>query len=167
MKRILFLLAFLTFSVTSLFAQQKVTGKVVDGGNEPVIGAQVRWKETKEATITAVDGTFSIAPSEQTRTLVVSFIGYKTKQLTLSEGQTQVSIKMEDDAQNLDEVVVVGYGLQKKAALTGSVETIKAEDLPHEPNWGRLLTASPADRLPVLPMPGRDWWSASSAGLPP
>nr|MCR5471672.1 SusC/RagA family TonB-linked outer membrane protein [Prevotella sp.] len=129
MKRILFLLAFLTFSVTTLFAQQKVTGKVVDGGNEPVIGAQVRWKETKEATTTAVDGTFSIAPSEQTRTLVVSFIGYKTKQLTLSEGQTQVSIKMEDDAQNLDEVVVVGYGLQKKAALTGSVETIKAEDL--------------------------------------
>lgn len=129
MKRILFLLAFLTFSFTTLFAQQKVTGKVVDGGNEPVIGAQVRWKETKEATTTAVDGTFSIAPSEQTRTLVISFIGYKTKQLTLSEGQTQVSIKMEDDAQNLDEVVVVGYGLQKKAALTGSVETIKAEDL--------------------------------------
>ena len=88
MKRILFLLSFLTLTATTLLAQQKVEGKVVDGGNEPVIGAQVRWKDTQVATITSVDGTFSLAPSEQTLTLVVSFIGYKSKQVTVGEGKT-------------------------------------------------------------------------------
>jgi len=110
-------------------AQSKLTGTVTDKGGEPVIGAQVRWKDTKMATVTAADGTYSIARSTESQTLVVSYIGYKTRQIAIGATQQKADVRMDDDAQSLDELVVVGYGIQKKSSLTGSVETIKAEDL--------------------------------------
>lgn len=102
-------------------------GRVIDSGGEAVIGAQVRWKDTKSATITNTDGFFTI-PYDKVGKLVVSFVGYKSKEITVQPGH-DITVRMEDDAQNLDELVVVGYGLQKKSSITGSVETIKAEDL--------------------------------------
>lgn len=108
--------------------QSVVKGKVVDHGGEPVIGAQVRWKNTKMLTITAVDGTFSIAPSKESTTLTVSSIGYKTKEIDARTAKN-IAVTLDDDAQTLDEFVVVGYGVQKKSAITGSMETVKAEDL--------------------------------------
>ncbi len=104
-----------------------VKGKVVDSGGEPVIGAQVRWKDTKLATVTNADGEFTIPRDARAKSLLVSYIGYKTKEVAPASGP--VSVTMEDDAQSLDELVVVGYGIQKKSSITGSVETVKAEDL--------------------------------------
>ncbi len=131
-KRVLLLVAAMLSMATAMSAQtttDKVTGKVVDSGGEPVIGAQIRWKDTKEIAITDVDGTFSINPSDASKTLTISSIGYKSKTLNVDKQRKGLSIILEDDAQTLDELVVVGYGIQKKSSLTGSVETVKAEDL--------------------------------------
>lgn len=106
-----------------------VKGTVLDAGGEPLIGAQVRWKDTKSVAVTDVDGNFSISRSSETEIISVSYIGYKTKELKVGVAQNVVTITLEDDAQSLDEVVTVGYGVQKKSSLTGSVETVKAEDL--------------------------------------
>ena len=102
-------------------------GKVVDRGGETVIGAHVKWKGDKLGAVTDINGTFSI-PETGTE-LVISFLGYKTQTIKIRPGQKNLIVTLEDDAQDLDELVVVGYGTQKKAALTGSIETIKREDL--------------------------------------
>ena len=102
-------------------------GKVVDQGGETVIGAHVKWKGDKTGAVTDLDGMFSI-PEKGTE-LVISFLGYKTQTIKVRPGQRDLVIRLEDDAQDLDEIVVIGYGTQKKAALTSSIETIKREDL--------------------------------------
>lgn len=102
-------------------------GKVIDRGGETVIGAHVRWKNDKAAAVTDLDGNFIIP--ETGSELVVSFLGYKTQYVKVKPGQKDLVIRLEDDAQELDELVVVGYGTQKKSSLTGSIETIKSEDL--------------------------------------
>ncbi|WP_276894403.1 SusC/RagA family TonB-linked outer membrane protein, partial [Hallella bergensis] len=122
------LLIFLALAINALAQSgNMVKGTVVDNGGEPVIGAQVRWKDTKVITVTNIDGEFSIPRDTKVKTLVISYIGYKTQELTVKGSTVQVT--MEDDAQSLDELVVVGYGIQKKSSITGSVETVKAEDL--------------------------------------
>ncbi len=122
------LLTLLALATTALAqTADQIKGTVIDGGGEPVIGAQVRWKDTKVVTVTNVDGEFTIPRNAKTQSLVISYIGYKTKELVVKSSPVQV--KMEDDAQSLDELVVVGYGIQKKSSITGSVETVKAEDL--------------------------------------
>jgi TonB-linked SusC/RagA family outer membrane protein len=104
-------------------------GNVADSGGEPLIGAQIKWLDTSVATITDSDGNFSITRPGKSTTLVVSYIGYKTKNITVKPGEASVNVTLEDDAQCLDEFVVVGYGIQKKSSVTGSIETVKAEDL--------------------------------------
>lgn len=118
----------LTFMWVCQFAnaQDFVKGKVIDQAGEPVTGAYVRWKDTKIGASTDVDGNFSI-PAHQGK-LVISFLGYKTKEVSAQSGK-QIEVKLEEDAQHLDEFVVIGYGLQKKSSITGSIETIKADDL--------------------------------------
>lgn len=107
-------------------AQTMVQGKVIDQGGEPITGANVRWLDTKIAAITDVNGNFSI-PMHKGK-LVVSFLGYKTQEVNVQQGK-KLEIKMDEDAQKLDEFVVVGYGIQKKSSITGSIETIKSTDL--------------------------------------
>lgn len=129
MKRYFSILILLFCVATGISAQELLKGKVVDTSNEPIIGAQVRWDESTTGTVTNIDGEFLLPVSAQKKALVVSFIGYSTSKTQIPEGQTNVVVTLKVDAQNLDELVVVGYGVQKKANLTGSVETIKAEDL--------------------------------------
>lgn len=130
MKRILSILLGIWCMTISLSAQTSLLkGRVLDRGGEPVIGAHVKWNEDKTGVVTDLDGNFAIARGQKADELVVSFMGYKTVRVKIKAAQSSVSITMEDDAQDLDELVIVGYGTQKKAALTGSVETIKAEDL--------------------------------------
>ncbi len=130
MKRILSILLSIWCMTISLSAQTSLLkGRVLDRGGEPVIGAHVKWNEDKTGVVTDLDGNFAIARGQKSDELVVSFMGYKTVRVKIKAAQSSVSITMEDDAQDLDELVIVGYGTQKKAALTGSVETIKAEDL--------------------------------------
>lgn len=107
-------------------AQTKVTGTVSDA-NGPIPGANVNLKGTKTGVSTSFDGTYSIdAPSNGI--LVFSFIGLKNKEIALN-GQTQVNVKLEEDAGILKEVVVIGYGTQRKEAVTGSVASIGGNEL--------------------------------------
>lgn len=97
----------------------KVSGTIVDDNNEPIIGANVSIKGTTTGTITDVDGKFSIEASPG-MTMLVSYIGYTTKEITVGN-QTVYNIKLQEDTQALDEVVVIGYGTLNRQAITGSV----------------------------------------------
>ncbi|WP_426670558.1 SusC/RagA family TonB-linked outer membrane protein [Mucilaginibacter sp. McL0603] len=137
MKRIftisgLVLLCF--FFINSAFAQNlSVKGKVTDAAsNETLIGVSVTIKGTTEGTQTDVNGAFSIsAPSNAT--LVISYIGYKPLEVPVN-GQTTLDVKLQAQNNALNEVVVVGYGTQKKADVTGAIATVKGADLASQPN---------------------------------
>ncbi|MBY5959170.1 TonB-dependent receptor [Membranicola marinus] len=103
-----------------------VTGRVMDASGEPLIGVNVQVKGTNKGTATDLDGRFSFSDIDDKAVLVVSYIGYKTQEVAV-DGQTSLTIVMQEDAQTLDEVVVVGYGEVKKSDLTGSVASIGQE----------------------------------------
>lgn len=107
----------------------KVTGTVYDERKDPIIGASVQVKGvTGLGTATDIDGKFSLDIPEVTESsLVISYIGYKTKYLPL-KGRTIVTVDMEPNVSELDEVVVVGYGTVRKSDLTGSVTSVKTSD---------------------------------------
>ena len=99
-----------------------IKGKIVDSYGEPVIGANVKVKGTTNGTITDMDGNFTLN-NVSGGTLVISFIGYKTLEVSV-KGTNLAKIIMHEDTEVLDEVVVVGYGTQKKESLTGSVTVV-------------------------------------------
>ena len=104
-----------------------VKGQVTDKNGEGVIGATVKVKDAATGTVTDFDGSFSLNV-QSAGTLVVSYIGYLTKEVAFTPGQT-LNITIEEDATALDEVVVVGYGVQKKSDVTGSVTSINKDRL--------------------------------------
>ena len=110
----------------SAFAQnQAISGKVLDAGGQPVIGAAVMVPGTTNGATTNLDGKFElrVAPGA---TLEVSCIGYATKRVAAANGMT---IVLEDDTEMLEETVVIGYGVQKKSDLTGAVASVRQDDL--------------------------------------
>ncbi|MGZ3764870.1 MAG: SusC/RagA family TonB-linked outer membrane protein [Mucilaginibacter sp.] len=109
-------------------AQTSVTGDVKDNKGVPVIAATITEKGVANSTTTDVDGKFKISLKGKSGVLVISYIGYKSKEVVLG-GKTTVSVIIEEDFGKLNEVVVVGYGSVKKSDLTGSVSTIKSSDL--------------------------------------
>ena len=111
----------LMFSTSAMAQNKVVTGTVIDDLGEPVIGATVRVEGTKIATVTDFDGNYKIEVPEKGK-IVISYIGYKDA--TTTGGRLQ----LESDSNDLEEVVVVGYGTQKKAHLTGSVGTVDMND---------------------------------------
>ena len=111
-------------------AQQtiKVSGQVVDQDGEPLIGATVKVKGSQTGVVTDYDGNFQLdVPSNAT--LVVSYVGYKDREIAVRGRAIIEQIQLDSDAQVLDQVVVVGYGTQKKADLTGSVAVVNADEL--------------------------------------
>lgn len=106
----------------------KVSGTVMDSQNEPVIGATVTVPGTKAATVTDIDGNFQLSVPTGTKQIKVSYIGFKDKLVNI-DGNTPLSIALSEDNQALDEVVVVGYGTQRKASLTGAVEVVNGSAL--------------------------------------
>ncbi len=110
---------------------KKITGTIVDDNGEPVIGANVSIKGSTVGTITDIDGNFSL-DAMSGATLLISYIGYETQEITVSN-QSVYNIKLSEDTQALDEVVVVGYGTQKKINLTGAVATVTPEDIQSRP----------------------------------
>ena len=106
----------------------KVSGQVVDQSGEPLIGATIRLKGAQSGVVTDFDGNFEIsAPANGT--LVVSYVGYKDREIAVRGRAILNTIELESDAMMLDQVVVVGYGVQKKADLTGSVSIVNADEL--------------------------------------
>ena len=104
-----------------------VKGQVTDKNGDGVIGATVKVKDAQAGTVTDYNGNFSLNV-QKAGTLVVSYIGYLTKEIAFTPGQT-LNITIEEDATALDEVVVVGYGVQKKSDVTGSVTSINKDRL--------------------------------------
>ena len=126
MKHLFLLLTLLSFSLTA-FAQQKVTGKVKDSSGEPVIGASVVVKGNNTmGTITDFDGNFMLdVPAKSV--LVISYIGYVTQEVPTA-GKNSLEIVLKEDTKTLDEVVVIGYGTQRKGDVTSSVASVKADN---------------------------------------
>ncbi|WP_347164500.1 TonB-dependent receptor [Phocaeicola vulgatus] len=124
-----------TEAIKDLHAQQQaktVTGTVTDVSGEPIIGANIRIKGTTTGTITDIDGNFSIKAEPQS-VIEVSYIGYLTQE-TVINNQKSIRFLLKEDTKTLDGVVVIGYGVQKKADLTGSVANINTEKLNTQSN---------------------------------
>lgn len=124
-----------TEAIKDLHAQQQaktVTGTVTDVSGEPIIGANIRIKGTTTGTITDIDGNFSIKAEPQS-VIEVSYIGYLTQE-TVINNQKSIRFLLKEDTKTLDEVVVIGYGVQKKADLTRSVANINTEKLNTQSN---------------------------------
>ncbi|WP_288205723.1 SusC/RagA family TonB-linked outer membrane protein [uncultured Parabacteroides sp.] len=105
---------------------RRISGIVADQNGEPIIGANVVEKGTNNGTITDVDGSYSLEVQPKA-VLLVSYIGYITKEIPVGTNTT-LTINLSEDTQNLDEVVVIGYGTQKKASLTGSISSVKVSE---------------------------------------
>lgn len=110
----------------------KVKGTVVDAMGEPIIGANVVVKGTTNGVITDLDGNFSITGAGK-GTLVITYIGYKSQEIAIKGNETNLRIVLKEDSELLEEVVVVGYGTQKKATLTGAVASVGGDVLESRP----------------------------------
>jgi TonB-linked SusC/RagA family outer membrane protein len=109
--------------------QQKVTGTITDASSgEPIIGANVVIEGTTQGTVTDVDGKFSIDIPGENTTLIISFLGYNTERINYA-GQSTLTVQMVPDIKSLEEVVVIGYGVQKKVNLTGAVTAVNGEEM--------------------------------------
>ena len=116
---------------------KKVTGVVIDGTGEPVIGANVVVKGTKNGTITDFDGNYTIEGVSANDVLVISYIGYLSQEVPVGN-QSMIKVTLKEDTQTLDEVVVVGYGTMKKSDVTGSISTAKGDDLVKNQSFSAL-----------------------------
>ena len=110
------------------YAQDKIQGTVKDTNGEPMIGVSVLVKGTKTGVITDFDGNFSLPSVDKSSVLVFTYVGYVTKEVKVN-GQKHLDVIMNEDTKVLDEVVVIGYGTVNKRDLTGSVASVKGEDL--------------------------------------
>ena len=132
-------------ALNKLLAQIKITGKITDQTTgESLIGVSVKVKGTSAGTVTDINGNFTLNAPED-GTLVVSFIGYTTLEVPIA-GKTTLNIKLQSANKGLNEVVVVGYGVQKKVTVTGSVTSVKGEELVKSPAIN--LSNSIAGRMP-------------------
>ena len=128
MKHKLFTTALLFLLALPLQAAVTVTGTVFDTNNEPVIGASVLEQGTSNGTVTDFDGQFVLDVANANATLVVSYVGMKTANVALT-GKTTVRVQLHDDTEVLEEVVVIGYGTQKKRDVTTAISSVDTEDL--------------------------------------
>ena len=127
-RRLITMSALLFMFIPFMLAQglQKVTGKITDSQNEPMIGVSVLEKGTTNGVISDMEGDYSLSVKPGA-TIVYSYIGYVTQEKKASSGV--INIKLDEDSKTLEEVVVVGYGVQKKSSLTGAVSSVKSEDM--------------------------------------
>ena len=130
-KAILTALAVTLTSVAVLAQTQTVSGTVTDTDGVPVIGGSVMVKGTQKGAITDVNGAYSLPQVTPGTTLVFSCIGYTTREINWNGGT--LNIALEEDAQLLEETVVVGYGVQKKVNLTGAVSQVKGDEFAQRP----------------------------------
>lgn len=106
----------------------KITGNVADNNGEPIIGASVVVNGTKNGTVTDIDGNFTLVSNSETPTLNISYVGFDTQNIKVRPGQT-IKVTLKENAQSLEELVVVGYGSQKKVNVIGSIATVDSKSL--------------------------------------
>lgn len=113
--------------------QKRITGRITDENGQPVPGANITVKGSTVGAITGVDGRYSLVPPENAEILVVSFVGYMSQEINIGN-LTTINATLVPDTQALSEVVVVGYGSQRKSDITGSVSSVKGPDLVQLPS---------------------------------
>ena len=125
----------LCFALALILAQcvyaqnKKITGTVTDSKQEPLIGVNVTLKgNSSVGTITDIDGNYTLSVPSDKAVLIYSYIGYTSQEVTVGQ-QSTINIILKEDAQALDEVVVVGYGVVKKRDLVGSIASVKSQDI--------------------------------------
>ena len=128
MKKYLLIICCLCTYMLAFAQQRTVTGTVVDDLGQPLIGVSILEKGTTNGVITDMDGNFSLKLTSENPTLVFSYIGYKTQEVSVG-GKTTLNVTMSEDAEQLDEVVVVGYGVQKKSSMTASVSSVSSKEI--------------------------------------
>jgi TonB-linked SusC/RagA family outer membrane protein len=156
-------------SVDALINQQadkRITGTVIDSKGEPIIGANISEKGTKNGTASDVDGRFSLQINPGA-VLVITYIGYTSQEIVVGD-QTNLNITLSEDNLSLEEVVVVGYGVQKKATLTGAVTSVSGTVTANKPSTSLLNalqgTLSGVNFSRVQGTPGNEEWDLQIRG---
>ena len=133
-SKLLYLLAFLLSSSWVAFGQnQTITGKVTDEKGEALIGVNIIVKETNKGTTTNVDGKYTLSVPGSSSKIIYTFVSYESREVTVGN-QSIINVSLTPDAKSLSEVIVVGYGVQKKATVSGSVVSVKGSDLQKSPS---------------------------------
>ena len=149
--KLLLALLFVVCTAITGFGQvqgnKTISGKVTDSAGAPIPGATVVIKGTTTGTVTDIDGNYSLSISGEAEALVISFVGMGSEEIPIGN-QSQINITLEEDANDLDEVIVIGYGTQRKATLTGAVTSVTTEDVRSNPAIN--LTNSLSGLLPGL-----------------
>jgi len=138
--------------------KKQISGVILDENREPIIGANVHIKGTEKGVMTDIDGAFRIE-ADTRDILIISYIGFQKREITVGNNN-HLSITLKEDSQTLDEVVVVGYGTQKKVNLTGSVGSVTSKDLAErpQPNVQNMIQGKISGLQITTPtgQPGRD-----------
>ena len=133
MRNQLLLLLCLLVCATLARAQIKVTGVITDaGGGGPLPGVTILEKGTYNGTLSESDGSFELEITNEQSVLLFSYFGYGSQEMVVG-GQTEIIVSLEEDIANLDEVVIVGYGVQKKSVITGAISKVRGDDLQDMP----------------------------------
>ncbi len=134
LKQVFLLSVLLFINIFSAYSQEHtVSGKVADEDNQPMPGVNIIIQGTTRGITSSIDGTYSLSEVPKNAVLIFSFIGYESKEVAVNN-QTTINVNLQPDVSELDEVVVIGYGTQKKSDLTGSVVSVSADDLQETPN---------------------------------
>ena len=144
--------------------KKKISGVIVDDTGLPVIGANIVLKGgAGVGTITNIDGEFTLEEIPDGATLLISYIGYLDQEILVTKDKNTYQITLHEDTQKLDEVVVVGYGVQKKVNMTGSISNVKSEELSVIPNTN--LSNSLAGRAPGATITGNSGLMGASSEI--
>src|SRR5690606_22046528 len=120
-------------SFTSFAQQTTVSGTVTDPSGETIPGVNILEQSTSNGAVTDLDCAFTLTTSSPNAVLVFSFVGFATQEVALN-GRATIEVTMSEDALGLDEVVVVGYGIQRKSDVTGSISAIKSDEISRLPS---------------------------------
>lgn len=137
MKKNLFVFILFLLITGQIYAQVTINGQMKNESGEPIPGANITVKGTYHGTITDIDGNYTIENVPEDATLVYSFIGMLSREIGV-EGQKQINVTLKEDILKLDEVVVIGYGAVKKRDLTGSVTSVKTDEITQSPTHNAI-----------------------------
>ncbi|TKG96979.1 SusC/RagA family TonB-linked outer membrane protein [Puteibacter caeruleilacunae] len=149
-------------SITAVKQGAKITGKVTDSDGEPLPGVSVVVKGTTVGITTDLDGNYTLDVPAGAEVLIYSFVGMRSQEVVIG-GQSVINIQLEEDAIGLDEVVAVGYGVQKKVNMTGSITSVKTEELTNIPAGN--LSNTMAGRAPGVQVVGNSGLSGASSSI--
>jgi TonB-dependent starch-binding outer membrane protein SusC len=138
--RVLFVLFSLAYPILTFGQEKTISGTVIDEAKEAIPGVTVLIKGTQQGTITNMDGYYTLQISDEANSLIFSSVGFETKEVEIGN-RTEINVEMKSDILGLNEVIVVGYGVQKKKLITGATSQVSGEDLQ------KLNTVSPVTAL--------------------